>query len=219
MTLYGFGFQSAVPNSMADDFTVSDAGGWQIDEMVFFGYQTGSSTTSTFTEVYAQIYNGPPDAGGTVVWGDFTTNLLSSTAWTNTYRVLDTDLTASNRPVMSLVATIGTLLPQGSYWVEWAANGTGASGPWAPPISILGLTTTGNALQNTTSWGPALDGSFPQGMPFIVDGTVQGGGGGGGGGGGTGAAAEPVPTLSKTGAVVLILALIGISAVLIRRRM
>ena len=40
-----------------------------------------------------------------------------------------------------------------------------------------------------------------------------------GGGGGTGATAEPIPTLSTTGIAVLILALIGISVVLIRRRM
>ena len=123
MSLYGFGFQSTVPNRMADDFTVTDAGGWQIDEIVFFGYQTGSSTTSTFTDVYVQIWDGAPNAGGTVVWGDYTTNRLSTTAWTNIYRVLDTTLTDSNRPIMSLVATVGTVLPQGTYWVEYMAAG------------------------------------------------------------------------------------------------
>jgi len=40
-----------------------------------------------------------------------------------------------------------------------------------------------------------------------------------GGGGGTGGLANPIPTLSTTGVLVLVLALIGISAVLIRRRM
>lgn len=43
--------------------------------------------------------------------------------------------------------------------------------------------------------------------------------GGTGGGGGTGGAANPVPTLSNTGLVVMMLALIAISVVLIRRRM
>jgi hypothetical protein len=44
-------------------------------------------------------------------------------------------------------------------------------------------------------------------------------GGGGAGGGGTGGVATPVPTLSSTGLVVMLLALIAISVVLIRRRM
>jgi len=43
--------------------------------------------------------------------------------------------------------------------------------------------------------------------------------GGTGGGGGTGGVATPVPTLSSTGIVVMMLALIAISVVLIRRRM
>jgi len=45
------------------------------------------------------------------------------------------------------------------------------------------------------------------------------GGAGGGGGGGTGGVATPVPALSSTGIVVMMLALIAISVVLIRRRM
>jgi hypothetical protein len=45
------------------------------------------------------------------------------------------------------------------------------------------------------------------------------GGTGGGGGGGTGGLATPVPTLSNSGLLVMVLALIAISVVLIRRRM
>lgn len=45
------------------------------------------------------------------------------------------------------------------------------------------------------------------------------GGTGGGGGGGTGGLATPVPTLSNTGLLVMVLSLIAISVVLIRRRM
>ena len=122
---------------------------------------------------------------------------------------------------MANVTTAVVSLGEGTYWINWATDGSASSGPWAPPVSILGSTTTGDGLQSTdsgASYAPVVD-VGGQGFPFIVEGTIQGGGGGGGGGGGTGAAAEPVPTLSKTGVVVLILALIGISAVLIRRRM
>ena len=138
MSLYGFGFQNTLPNRMADDFTVTDAGGWQIDDITFFGYQTGSTTTSTFTGIYVQIWNGAPNAGGTVVWGDLTTNRMTTTGWSNIYRVLDTTITDTARPVMSIVANVGTTLAPGTYWVDFSATGSLASGPWAPPISVLG---------------------------------------------------------------------------------
>lgn len=174
MNTLGAGHQFLNGYSLADDFTVSDAAGWQIDDITFFAYQTGSTTTSTITGVYVQIWNGQPNAGGTVVWGDMTTNRLSSTGWSNIYRVTDTTVTTTNRPVMANVATVGTTLAQGTYWVQWSTDGTLASGPWAPPITIAGQTTTGNALQYTTAWAALTDtGTLtPQGMPFIINGGI-----------------------------------------------
>ncbi len=174
----GFGHQFATGNRMADDFTVTDAAGWQVDSITFFAYQTGSTTTSTLTGLYVQIWSGAPNAGGSVVWGDLTTNRLASTTWSNIYRVTDTTLTDTIRPIMASVATIGTTLAPGTYWLDWMTDGSLASGPWAPPISIVAQTTTGNALQYTTSsgaWGPAIDGGTgtpQQGMPFIIAGEV-----------------------------------------------
>ena len=125
----------------------------------------------------------------------------------------------------AVTGTVVASLSAGTYWVEATFDGSASfSGPWAPPITIVGQTDTGNALQNLAGvWGPLTDDgtsgleTYLQGMPFIVEGTAQGGGGGGGGG--TGAAAEPIPTLSNSGIVILVLAMIGIAAVLIRRRM
>jgi len=172
MSLYGFGNQISAGNSMADDFVVTGAG-WNINEIQFFGYQTNSGTTSTFNDLRVQIYNGPPNAGGTVIWGDFTTNRMTATSWTNIYRVLDTDLLNAARPVMRIVAQLTTPinLAAGTYWIEWQCGGTGASGPWAPPVTILGQTATGNALQKTsTGWANALDtgSGAQQGMPFLL---------------------------------------------------
>jgi hypothetical protein len=54
--------------------------------------------------------------------------------------------------------------------------GVSASGPWQPPITITGQTTTGNALQLTSAgWEDAVDfgAQMPQGMPFtLLGGTV-----------------------------------------------
>jgi len=74
---------------------------------------------------------------------------------------------------MSAVATVGTILAPGSYWLDWQVDGDITfTGPWAPPVTIDGQTTTGNALQWTGSWDPIVD-SFlgtPLGLPFIVEG-------------------------------------------------
>jgi hypothetical protein len=174
MNTLGAGHQFSLGYSMADDFTVTDAAGWQIDDITFFAYQTNSTTTSTITGVYVAIWDGDPSAGGTVVFGDQTTNRLVTTGWSNIYRASDTTPTSTVRPIMENVATVNTVLAQGTYWVQWSSDGSLSSGPWAPPISILGQTTTGNALQYTTSWAPFLDSgtSTPQGLPFIINGSV-----------------------------------------------
>ena len=59
MTTYGFGHQVTANNRVADDFTVP-AGGWSIDDIVFFAYQTGSGQTSTITSVNYRIWDGVP---------------------------------------------------------------------------------------------------------------------------------------------------------------
>ena len=52
-----------------------------------------------------------------------------------------------------------------------------ASGPWAPPLTTLGTTVTGDGLQldpGTAVWGPATDAgsAAAQGFPFVVTGLV-----------------------------------------------
>ncbi|MBE7477782.1 MAG: T9SS type A sorting domain-containing protein [Ignavibacteriota bacterium] len=169
---YGFGQQISAGNTVADDFTVP-VGGWQVGEIQFFTYQTGSTTASTINDVRVQIWNGAPNAGGTVIFGDLTTNRLSETSWTNIYRVLDTQLSNTQRPVMRVVVrfTPALNLAAGTYWVEWQCGGTLASGPWAAPVSILGATGKpgANALQKTTTgWAAIVDATFPQDLPFVI---------------------------------------------------
>src|SRR2546423_11371921 len=98
----GFFSSRAREGGLADFFSVP-AGGWAINTMTFYAYQTGSTTMSTFTDVRVQIWNGPPNGGGTVIFGDLTTNRLASTSFTNIYRVPDTALTDNQRPVMRIV--------------------------------------------------------------------------------------------------------------------
>jgi hypothetical protein len=169
LTIYGFGDQISASNSMADDFTNTET--WSVEELHFFTYQTGSTTTSTINDARVQIWSGDPSAGGTVIWGNLTTNVYTSSAFSNIYRALDTDPTNSQRPIMEVVVSVSPALElaPGTYWVQWMLGGTLASGPWAPPISIVGQTVTGNGMQSLAgTWQPALDGSFQQGLPFLV---------------------------------------------------
>ena len=180
LTIYGFGHAISSGFRMADDFTVP-AGGWTISQITFFAYQTGSTTTSTLNNVNLRIWDGPPNLGtSTVVFGDTTTNRLASTTWTNSYRVLDTALTNNQRPIMADVVTVNTTLPAGTYWLDWQTGGTLASGPWAPPVSILGQTAKpgANGLQydpTAATWNPALDTTFQQDLPFVIEGTSSAG--------------------------------------------
>jgi uncharacterized repeat protein (TIGR02543 family) len=174
LTSYGAGHALSSGYRVADDFVVS-GGSWQINTITFFAYQTGSGTTSTINHVNLRIWDGVPGAAGSnIVWGDTATNRLSNTIWSNISRVLDTDLTNADRPIMADTVNVGITLPPGTYWLDWQTGGTGASGPWAPPISILGQTTTGNARQyNGSAWAALTDGGTvtPQGLPFIIEGS------------------------------------------------
>jgi len=175
MTTLGFGHQVASGNRIADDFTVP-AGGWYVDTITFFAYQTGSSLVSTISAVNLQIWNGVPGApGSSVIFGDTTTNRLINTTWSGIYRVSETSSGDTQRPIMANTVKVGVMLPPGTYWLDWQSDGTLSSGPWAPPVTINGQATTGNALQYTSgtgTWNAALDGGTgtQQDFPFIIEG-------------------------------------------------
>ena len=172
--VYGYGHSVANGMRVADDFAVPP-GGWTLDSITVFAYQTGSSTTSTMTDVHMQIWNGPPnEPGSSVVFGDLVTNRLVSSTFSGTFRVLDTNLSNSDRPVMANAVAVDVTLPAGTYWIDWQAAGTLSSGPWAPPVTILDQfgKPGANALQFTGVWAPVVDGpnSTPQDFPFLVHG-------------------------------------------------
>ena len=179
MNTLGFGHQVLNNNRVADEFTITGAD-WLIDSITFFAYQTNSTTTSPITSVNFQIWDGPPGAGGSnVVFGDTATNRLTSTAWSGIYRVSETTTgTATNRPIMANQCDlVGLVLGAGTYWLDWQTDGSLASGPWAPPININGVASTGNGQQSLggAAFTPANDsgtGTPQQGFPFIIEGQI-----------------------------------------------
>ncbi len=184
LSTYGVGHAVSSGFRVADNFTVPANTTWNIDSLVFFAYQTQPSApftnVSSITEVNVRIWDGIPGNGiSTVVFGDSTTNLVAVSNWSGIYRTSSTDLTNEQRAIMRTTCeTGGWSLSPGTYWVDWQTGGSLTSGPWAPPVTIAGQTTTGDARQyspTTTDWvnivGDATNNNG-QGMPFLVVGTV-----------------------------------------------
>jgi len=176
--ILGFGHAVSSGFRVADDFTVP-AGGWTVNEITFFAYQTGSTTTSTMDSVNLRIWDGVPGAvGSNIVFGDTTTNRLTGSIFSGVYRAQDTALTDANRPIMASTAAVGVYLPAGTYWVDWQTGGTLASGPWAVPVTLAGQTQKpgSNAMQwDGSAWGPVIDSgssAAAQDMAFVIDGEV-----------------------------------------------
>jgi hypothetical protein len=176
MNTLGGGFSTATGYSLADDFIIPAGETWRISGFTFYAYQTGSTTTSTITDALIRVYSGAPNAGGTVVQDFWAGSNMTSTAWTNIYRTQESDITtATTRPIMNVECTVTEFdLTEGEYWVEVSLSGSLASGPWCPPITILGQTTTGNAIQYNTSWTNFNDSGTltQQGVPFDIIGEV-----------------------------------------------
>ena len=177
--VFGFGHAVSSGFRVADDFTVP-AAGWVVDSIVFFAYQTGSTTTSTFNHVNMAIWDGVP-AVGTIIYGDQRNECSDSILLVGYLQNSDTDLLNNQRPIMrNVVSTPACTLAAGTYFLDWQSGGTLASGPWAPPITIAGVFTTGDAYQfsaTTSLWTPIVDVN-PQGLPFEIYGHVQTTGGG-----------------------------------------
>jgi len=170
----GFGCQWAADIRLADDFTIPAGETWDIGVITLIGYQTGSGTTSTLTGAYIEIWDNPPEFG-TLVYGDLFTNVLTTTSWTNCYRTNAAGSgTNVDRPLMANVCEFSTpiTLGEGDYWLCWQLDGTEASGPWNPPITINGTLITGDAYQYYQSgWSTISDSQSgnAKGLPFILE--------------------------------------------------
>ena len=132
-----------------------------LSEIEVYAYQTGSTTTSSFTGLYVQIYNGNPMEDGTVVWGDADANIMTATAFTGCYRGGDLTPTMMSRPIMSVTASgLDIQLEPGTYWVTYALTGTESSGPWAVPHAVPGIGSTGNGVQYSAPDWISLNDSY-----------------------------------------------------------
>jgi len=176
---YGPGCQMSSSNRVGDVFTLDAT--TTINEIEVYGYQTGSSTNSTFNGLYVQIYDGNPMNGANVVWGDANANIMTATAFTNCYRGSDGDASGTTRPIMSVTASgLDIQLEAGTYYLVYQLNGTGSSGPWAQPHAEPGIGNTGNGVQylgSSSAWQNLTDSGAgtPYGVAMKLTGNTGGG--------------------------------------------
>lgn len=178
-TVFGFGMNNAAVPAvrLADNFIVPAGQTWSITGANVYGYLTGA-TTPTATGGVLRFWSGTPGAGGTVIAGDATTNVLvaGSNVFTNIYRTLSPDTLATNRRVQQSTLNLGTplVLTAGTYWVEYGMVGNS----FVPPLSVspaTGGVVTGDALQTVdggTVYNALLDGTAAKGMAFQLTGSV-----------------------------------------------
>jgi hypothetical protein len=165
-------------NRYAENFTIG-AGSWDITGFRFYAWQVNAPG---YNFASWRIWNARPgDAGAVVIAGDITLNSYLSHASTGIYRAPENNLTNSDRLISSIDADASLSLDAGEYWIEWALNGTsnfGGFGIHIPPITELGVASTGDAMSlNVLSgeWTETVDlfaANQPrQGLPFEVLGT------------------------------------------------
>ena len=144
-TSYGINFNNKNNSSIATRVIINDEN-LSIDSVRVYGYQNFSSLTSTFNKAFLRVWNGDPRNGGTVIWGNLTNNLFSNSYWTGIYR--GETFSSTERPIMAINMNTEGLVFQntGTYWFEFATEGTSPEGPWCPAIAV------GSDLQYSAGW-------------------------------------------------------------------
>ncbi|MCA3007585.1 MAG: hypothetical protein INH34_04340 [Phycisphaerales bacterium] len=188
------GFGASQTNSATTRFTVCDDfatnGTWIIDAIELFTYQTGILTPS-ISQVFVEIYAADPSTGGLPVAGSpgLANNLFTTAGYTvtntvtNIYRASLATPTNTTRPLQSVRIQLPSLLVldpavtgTSRYWIEYTFGSTvSTSGPWVPPVSILGSPNTGDGAYQSTftvatsvkTWAPLQDTGNPvQAVPY-----------------------------------------------------
>ncbi len=157
----------------AEDFTLTEKTALSAVEL--YAYHVDSTVDSDFTSLYLRIYDGDPrDASTNLVWGDETTNVLTSTAWTGVYRTNATDFTNSSRPIMKLTAELtDCVLEPGTYWLAFFTDESwGYFVPFAYPDPTQ--PSSGNALKFDGTWEimEDLGTELQVALPFLICGTT-----------------------------------------------
>jgi len=168
-TTLGWHSGSTLSYRIADDFTAVSS--WTINSIRLYAYQT-NATASTITGATVRLWSGAAGSGS-VLFGDTTTNLMTSTSLSNIYRTANYDNAGTTRRIQFVNITgLNWSIGPGSYSLDWGLTGSLSSGPWIPELTPLGATglTIGNGKQLDS--GVFVDRS--RDFPFLIEGTLEG---------------------------------------------
>lgn len=133
----GVGATVLANTAVAEDFTVP-AGGWDLDEVTLYAFQT-SQTTPSVTQIQINLWTdtpysaGSPDAPPVLPQPVLAQNLtLNAGPGTFVAHRQSPSGTSSVRPVFAYTVSLNDLpnaglLPEGRYWLQWSF--LGASSP------------------------------------------------------------------------------------------
>ncbi len=154
---------------VTDDFTLTNE--TKIDFVEFYAYPSGYtsasySLVSPFNAAYVRIWDGKPNAGGKVIWGD-DLNHFSETGFTNCFRVSAATLTQPSYPIMYIRASMGCTLAPGTYWIELSAGSSKSNLPWTVHADLS--LPVGNAMttSNRTTWSNWTENLAPSGSRAV----------------------------------------------------
>jgi hypothetical protein len=167
--VYGYNMAASVNMRVADDFIVGQT--MSVNDISWLTYQTGAATTGSITGCNFNVWNtNPKGQFPGSQWATGPANALMFNSWTGVYRVIDSNLMASNRAIIKARCQ-GAWIPvlaSGTYWIDASSGGTLTSGPWAPVKTVAGqVPPTGdpwNGMQSTS--GGAFAQLYDTGNPL-----------------------------------------------------
>ncbi len=197
----GIGATYADNTAVAEDFFVP-AGGWDLDSVTLFAFQT-SQTTPTIETVRINIWNATPYSAGSpppvpdplpqplmaeplvldAGPGEFVCHRQSPSG------------TSTVRPVYAYTVSLdglpdGGRLEAGQYWLEWSFIGAATPSPrcWIPLVTPRESAFNQNArlfnsidgsaagprvwFEGREGYSPPLSEGWPYALPFVLHGTV-----------------------------------------------
>ncbi|MDA3865567.1 MAG: T9SS type A sorting domain-containing protein [Salinivirgaceae bacterium] len=173
---YGYNTNYEIGYRNADEFTVPEGETWIIHSLGFYNWQTESGLTPTINHLDFRIFADRPNVENVdTIVNYYDINKLSGSRFSGIYRVYDTEMQNTDRPIMLSVSRFNengwiTLSP-GTYWLDFSSGGTLTSGPWVPFVTYPDEVTTGNAMHlGFGGWVDWIeDGTeTAQGMPFML---------------------------------------------------
>ena len=184
----------AISFRTADDFFVSDAGGWTLNEAWVYVFAPGWATTDApVVGATARLWtSAPTSVGAQVAWGDTTTNRLAScdiTAYYRTFAAIAGPAVTppdATRRIWRVRVNVPAQLPQGTYWLDVQLTPANAQTPIyiVPATLSTSRSAAGwNSLQSSRgAWSPVFDQgkpplatAVPLDLAFMLRGTLGAG--------------------------------------------